>query len=61
MPWSEAGVRPAEAGTAGGGIALGSATLPGAVGVRLDVVRGETPRGESTKDGDADNGGALKG
>ena len=52
--------RPAEAGTVGGGIVRGSLRLDDVI-VRLALVRGDTPSGGSTSDGDADNGGALKG
>ena len=52
--------RPAEAGTVGGGIVRGSLKLEDVI-VRLPLVRGEAPSGGSTSDGDADNGGALKG
>lgn len=52
--------RPAEAGTVGGGIVRGSLKLDDVI-VRLALVRGDTPSGGSTSDGDADNGGALKG
>lgn len=51
---------PAEAGIVGGGILRGSPKLEDVM-VRLEVVRGDTPSGGSTSDGDADNGGALKG
>jgi hypothetical protein len=48
----------AAAAEEGGGITRDSAEVP--VGRRADAVRGETPRGVSTKEGDAESGGALK-
>jgi hypothetical protein len=47
----------AEAAEEGGGITRDSAEVPER---RVDVVRGDTPRGVSTKAGDAESGGALK-
>jgi hypothetical protein len=52
-----AGLR-AEAAEEGGGMTRDSAEVP--VEKRADVVRGETPRGVSTKAGDAESGGDLK-
>lgn len=52
--------RPTEAGTVGGGIVRGSLKLDDVI-VRLALARGDTSSGGSTSDGDADNGGALKG
>jgi hypothetical protein len=52
-----AGLR-AEAAEEGGGITRDSAEVP--VERRAEVVRGDTPRGVSTKAGDAESGGALK-
>lgn len=52
-----AGLR-AEAAEEGGGITRDSAEVP--VERRAGVVRGDTPRGVSTNEGDAESGGALK-
>lgn len=51
--------RRAEAATEGGGIILESIDVP--VDGRIGPVRGDTPRGVSTRAGDADRDGALNG
>lgn len=49
----------AEAAEEGGGMTRESADVP--VGMREDILRGETPNGESATAGEAERGGALKG
>lgn len=49
----------AEAAEEGGGMTRESADVP--VGMREDMLRGETPKGDSATAGEAERGGALKG
>lgn len=51
--------RRAEAAEEGGGMKRESADVP--VCMREDILRGETPKGESARAGEAERGGALKG